>query len=94
MKLKSILAINLIAFGLTACGKSEPPPSAPAAAPAPMQHEGMDHKQMQGDCEMQGMDMSKMSAEEHQAMLEKCQPAGAKGDGHTEPAHEDHGGHQ
>lgn len=28
------------------------------------------------DCDMQGMDMSKMSAEEHKAMMEKCQQGG------------------
>lgn len=29
-----------------------------------------------GDCDMQGMDMSKMSPEEHQKMMEKCPGAG------------------
>jgi entry exclusion lipoprotein TrbK len=40
------------------------------------------------DCDMQGMDMSKMSAEEHKAMLEKCQQGGAKTDGHTDHSHD------
>ncbi|MGH6628119.1 MAG: hypothetical protein ACRETN_13150 [Nevskiales bacterium] len=93
MKLTSILAIGLVAVGLTACGKSEPP-SAPVAAPASAQHEGMAHSQMQGDCEMQGMDMSKMSAADHQAMMEKCQPSGMKSDGYADHADEDHGSHQ
>lgn len=44
------------------------------------------------DCDMQDMDMSKMSAEEHKAMLEKCQQGGVKTDGHTEHSHDDQGG--
>lgn len=84
MKLKSIFAASLITLGLTACGKSEP---VPAPTHAPIQNEGMDHNQMNDNCDMQGMDMSKMSAEEHRAMMEGCQPSGSKGDGHTEHSH-------
>ncbi len=65
-----------IALTFTACSKSEPPPapSEPARAPAASttEHGGMDHSQMHGDCDTQGIDMSKMSEEEHKAMMEKC----------------------
>lgn len=87
MKLKSTLAASLLVLALSACGKSDPQPAtepAPTSAPAPTKHEGMDHGQMQSGCDMQGMDMSKMSAAEHQAMMEECQKAGTAGDGHAE----------
>lgn len=86
MNLKFVFAAGLLALSLTACGQSQPQPAA-APEPAPMKHEGMDHSQMKGDCDMQGMDMSKMSAADHQAMMEKCQPADTKGDGHAEHPH-------
>lgn len=47
---------------LAACGKSESPPPAPPAAATP---------QSAVDCDM-SKDMSKMTAEEHQRMMERC----------------------
>ena len=44
------------------------------------------------DCDMQGMDMSKMSAEEHKAMMEKCPQGGARTDEDTDHSPEDQGG--
>lgn len=98
MNMNQIAATIVIALalGTSACSKSEPEqqPVVPAGQPAapaeqPMNHEGMDHSQMpmehgdmQDDCDMQGMDMSTMSAEEHQAMMDKCQKNGAADDAH------------
>ena len=83
MNKNHILATAVVAFALsfTACSRNEPPaPSAPASAPAASTKDqgGMDHDQMHRDCDMEGMDMSKMSAEEHKAMMEKCPQGSAQ----------------
>lgn len=88
MSMNQILAaaVMTLALSTAACAKSEPEqPAAPAQKQ--MSHEGMDmdHSQMKDDCDMQGMDMSNMSAEAHQAMMDKCQKHDATND--------EHGGH-
>lgn len=45
-----------------------------------------DHSQMQKNCDMQQMDMSKMSAEEQQKMIDDCKE---KMDSHEGTAHGD-----
>ena len=90
MNLNHILATTVITLALstTACARSEPEQQPAAPAQKEMSHEGMEMK----DCDMQGMDMSKMSAEEHAAMMEKCQQSNSKMDGHTDHSHDSQGG--
>jgi hypothetical protein len=85
-------AVLALAMGVTACAKGEPEqyPAAPAQDQTGQQ--GMDHSQMKDECDMTGMDMSKMSAEEHQAMMEKCPQGGTKTDGHADHDPDGQGG--
>lgn len=82
-------AVIALAFGTTACAKSEPEQKPAAVGQEQANPQGMDHGampmehgQMQDDCDMQSMDMSTMSAEEHQAMMDKCQQTSPASDGH------------
>ena len=56
----------------TASAQDEPPPpkAPPAATETPPKNSESDKHRM--DCDMKGKDMSKMSAEEHKKMMEKC----------------------
>lgn len=60
------------AFSVAGCSKPAPAPAEPtrpSAAQSP--------SSVPPDCDMQGMDMSKMSAEEHKKMMEDCEKAKA-----------------
>lgn len=61
-------AVLAIVLGLAACSDKEPA-SSPSTGANPAASSG---SSTMGDCDMQGMDMSKMSAEEHQKMMEDC----------------------
>lgn len=58
-------------LGLGACSDKQPP-SASGTATKPAASSG---QSAMGDCSLEGMDMSKMSAEEHQKMMDDCKQA-------------------
>ena len=60
----AFLTLALAAALTSACSEKEASPP-PAAA----------SKSLPATCDMSGMDMSKMSAEEHQKMLDDCEKA-------------------
>lgn len=67
------VAVLAIVVGLAASDKELASSPGTGANPAASSgNSGM------GDCNMEGMDMSKMSAEEHQKMIEDCKKAQAR----------------